>query len=1147
MKKLGNSPAIFGHPNILTFLRIMKCTIAILLLACLQVSANGFSQSRITVNLHSVEMKKALSLIERKSDFRFLYNQKLLSDLEKVEINAVNEEVTSVLDRLFENTPLSYQVLANNLVVLKPKNITLADIRVTGKVTSPTGEGIPGVSVSVKGSTVGTSTDAAGNFAITVPENATLVFSSVGFETQEVPVNNRTAIDVSMKESSGRSMDEVVVIGYGTASKRDLTGSIVKIAGKEVADKPNTNPVASLQGKVAGLSVVNSGTPGKEPDIRVRGTSSIGQVRPLYVVDGIFQDNINYINPNDIESIEVLKDPSSLAIFGVRGATGVIAITTKKARAGQTLISFSQNYGFKKLTDKIEMVDAEGFKTLFAQERLNNGVTDPYDYTGLTANTDWIDAVTRTGVFNATNLNIAASSEKNRFAFGIGYNYDEGIIKNQQLKRLTLALTDEFKLNKAIKVGVNFNAQRQNNPYDATWALDAARKVSPIFTDQTRNIPVRNPYGNDTINMDIYSGLDVGLQSAGVVNPLLQLENEWNTVRDVEYRTVGSIFAEISFLKNFTFRSTGYADISNQNKRIYEPRYYQYNPRTLIPELTQVTTSVEEQDNTLRRFQQDHILTFKKDFGDHGLTLTGGFTTVYNSTFKRTGKVSQPDAALPTSLPIPNDPRFWYLSNGFEDPNSQLANSFQTEGSTVSYLARALYNFQGKYFLNASFRNDASSRLPENTRNQQFWAVGAAWEIGKEDFMSGQNIIDALKLKGSVGVLGNQGAIDQTRDPSDNLYVLDNPFYPNLLTGQSAVFHTSVYPSATEAYQANPDLKWETIDAWEVGVEGVAFKNRLSFEANYFHRTTNDLLTFITARPGGLKPALINGGSIRNTGVELSAAWTQNITEDFNVGIGGNITFLKNKVLSLNSLLPGGLLIRAFQNNGSAEARTVAGRPIASFWGYVVEGIYQTNADIDKSPSAADLGAYRPGDFKFKDVNGDGVITTEDRTFIGNPTPDFTYGASVNASWKGLSLAVDFNGVYGNEIFRTWGSLESPFQRVNYAGDKIGAWHGPGTSNWVPLVSQGDRFNYNGSTYNIEDGSYFRIRNIQLGYGIPNDLLSKVYLKSARVFVNVQNLKTFKNNLGYSPEYTGDATAFGFDNADGALPIVTTFGLNVTF
>jgi len=1113
-----------------------------MLLACLQVSANGFSQSRITVNFHSVEMKRALSLIERKSDFRFLYNQKLLSDLEKVEINAVNEEVTSVLDRLFENTPLSYQLLANNLVVLKPKNTVVADIRVTGKVTSPTGEGIPGVSVSVKGSSVGTSTDAAGNFTLTAPEGATLVFSSVGFESQEVPVNNRTSIDVQMKESTGRSMDEVVVIGYGTASKRDLTGSIVKIQGKEVADKPNTNPVSSLQGKVAGLSVVNSGYVGKEPDVRVRGTSSIGQVKPLYVVDGIFQDNINYVNPNDIESIEVLKDPSSLAIFGVRGATGVIAITTKKAKAGQTIISFSANYGFKDLVDKIDMVDAAGFKTLFAQERLNNGVTDPYDYTGLDANTNWIDAVTRTGNFAGANLNISSSTEKNRFAFGIGYNLDEGIIKNEELKRLTLALTDEFKINKAIKMGVNLNFQRQNNPYDATWVLDAARKVAPIFSDQTKRLNVRDPYGIDTIPMDLYSGLDVGLQSAGVVNPLVALENEWNKVIDVEYRTVGSVFAEITFLKHFTWRSTGYADISNQNKRTYEPRYYQYNPRTLVPEIVQEATSVKEEDNTWRKYQQDHVLTYKKDFGDHGLSVTGGFTTYYSGTFKRTGQVSQPDPSLPTSLAIPDDKRFWYLRNGFEDPSSQQAFSEQSDYATVSYLARALYNYQGKYYLNASFRNDASSRLPEHTRDQQFWALGAAWEITKENFMGGQNIFDALKLKGSVGNLGNQGAVRVT----DGV-VLNNPFYPNLTLGQSAVFGTTVYPSASEEYQANPNLEWETITAWEVGVEGVAFKNRLNFEVNYFDRKTQNLLTYIDARPGGLKDILQNGGELKNTGVEISAAWNQTINEDFSFGVSGNITFIKNEVLALNQDLPGGLIIRGFQNNGSAEARTVAGHPIGSFWGYVVEGLYQSQADIQKSPNAGSIGAYRPGDFKFKDVNGDGVISADDRTFIGNPTPDFTYGTSVNASWKGLSLSVDFNGVYGNEVFRTWGSLESPFQRVNYAADKLGAWHGAGTSNWVPIISQGDRFNYNGSTYNIEDGSYFRIRNIQLGYMVPNNLVAKASMKSARVFVNIQNLKTYKNNLGYSPEFGGDATAFGFDNADGALPVVTTFGLNVSF
>jgi TonB-linked SusC/RagA family outer membrane protein len=1139
MKKIGNVPRLLGHPNILTFLRIMKCTIAIMLLACLQVSANGFSQNRITVNLKSVEMRKVLALIEKKSDYRFLYNQKLLSELGRVEITAVNEEVTSILDRMFERTPLSYQVLANNLVVLKAKNTYLADIRVTGRVTSPTGEGIPGVSVTVKGSSVGTSTDASGNFALTAPENATLVFSSVGFETQEVQIQSRTTLAITMRESTGRSMDEVVVIGYGTASKRDLTGSIVKISGREVADKPNTNPVSSLQGKVAGLSVVNSGTPGKEPDIRVRGTSSIGQVHPLYVVDGIFQDNINYISPNDIESIEVLKDPSSLAIFGVKGATGVIAITTKKARAGQTLINLSANYGFKKLTDKIDFVNAEQFKTLFAQERATDGTTDPYNYDGLTSNTDWIDAVTRTGKFSANNLSISSSSEKNRFAFGIGYNIDQGIIKHEELKRLTLSLADEFKLNKAIKIGLTFNASRQNNPYDATWVLDAARKVIPIFSDQPKTLNVKNLYGLDTIPMTVYSALDVGLQTAGVVNPLLALENEWDKTKNIEYRTVGSLYGEVTFLKFFNWRSTVYADISNLNKRVYTPLYYAYNPRTGDPEIYSQVTRLAEDDQTWRKFQQDHVLTFKKDFGDHGLTLTGGFTTYYFSNFNRFGRVSQAQGI--TALPIPNDPRFWYVSSGFQDPLTTQSTSSQTEWATVSYLARALYNFQGKYYLNASFRNDGSSRLPEATRDQQFWALGAAWEISKEDFMAGQNYVDFLKLKGSVGVLGNQSATNAEGVP------LDYPFYPNLQTGQNAVFGTNVYTAARQEYIANPDLKWETVSAWEAGVEANAFRNRLHFEGNYFNRKTNDLMTFVNRSSIGLSPELINGGSLLNRGVELAAAWTQDITEDLNFSIGGNITFLKNEVLSLSEELPTGVLIRGFQNNGSAEARTIPGHPIASFWGYVVEGLYQSNVDVEKSPSAVSIGAYGPGDFKFKDVNGDGVITSDDRTFIGSPTPEFTYGTSVNVAWKGLSLAVDMSGVYGNEVFRTWGSLESPFQRTNYSADKLGAWHGPGTSNWVPVISQGHRFNYNGSTFNIEDGSYFRIRNIQIGYAVPNSLVSRAYLKGARVFVNVQNLKTFKNNLGYSPEFTGDATAFGFDNADGALPIVTTFGLNVSF
>ena len=1121
----------------------MKLTCALILIACLHVSAGTYSQDRITLKLGSADIKKVLAAIEKRSDYRFLFNESVMANKPKVSVNVTNAEITSVLNDICLNNGIAYHILKNNLIVLKEASlgfeIAIPDITVTGKITGATGEPLSGVSVTIKGTQTGTTTDAQGNYSLTVPdENVVLVFSYVGFSTQELRVGTQTTINVTMVAST-QAMDEVVVIGYGTASKRDLTGSIVKISGREVADKPNTNPVASLQGKVAGLSVVNSGTPGKAPDIRIRGTSSIGQVQPLYVVDGIFNDNIDYLNPNDIESIEVLKDPSSLAIFGVRGATGVIAITTKRAKAGQVTVNFNTSFGFKKLVDKIDLADAAQFQELFAEERANNGVTAPFDYVGLTANTDWIDAVTRTGKFNNNNLSISGGSERNRFNFGLGYVTDEGIIRHEKLQRWLLSLSDEFKLSKAIKLGVNFNASRQNNPYDATWVLDAARKVIPQVSPGTKNFFVKNPYGPDSLNLDIYSGLDVGLQSSGVVNPLIQLENEWDKTKNIEYRTVGSVFGELAFLKYFTFRSTLYADVSNINKRVYTPLYYAYNPKDDKPYLYSQTTRIQEDDQDYKKFQQDHVLNFKKNFGDHGITATGGFTTYYFGNFNRTGKASQGTGA--TALPIPDDERFWYVTNGFQDPSTTSVSSSQSEYSTVSFLGRILYNFNNKYYLNASFRDDASSRLPEANRHQQFWAVGAAWEISKENFMDNQQIFDFLKLKASIGVLGNQTASRLDGTP------LNYPFYPNLNTGSNAVFGTNVYTAADPEYIPNPDLKWETVDAKEIGIELNAFDNRLHFEANYFRKTTNDLMTYVDRSALGLKNKLVNGGSLRNTGQEFMASWNQSFGPDILLNVGGNITFQDNEVLSLSSDLPTGVLIRAFQNNGSAESRTQPGLPIGSFYGYVVEGIYQSNADIQKSPPATSLGSYRAGDFKFADVNGDGIISADDRTVIGNPTPDFIYGGSINLTWKGLTLGIDVVGVYGNEIFRTWGSLESPFQRVNYAGDKVNRWHGPGTSNWVPIISQADRFNYNGSTYNIEDGSYFRLRNIQLGYGLPQNIISRANIKNLRVFLNVQNLKTWKNNYGYTAEFGGDATAFGYDNAGGAIPVVGTIGLNVTF
>jgi len=1030
---------------------------------------------------------------------------------------------------------LSIKLMLIMLLAAALQSSVHAQTPVSGTVTDSSGKPLAGVSVQKKNSKIGTVTNTQGVYTINAASTDVLVFSYVGYEPQNVSVGNRTTVDISLSSASAQ-LNEVVVIGYGTAQKRDLTGSITTVSGKEVADKPNANPVASLQGKVTGLSVVNNGTPGAAPDIRIRGTVSIGQVHPLYVVDGILNDNIDYLNPNDIESIEVLKDPSSLAIFGVRGATGAIVITTKKAKAGQTVITLNGSYGFKKLVDPIQMVDADGFNTLYKEENDNNTVPTP-DYSFLTANTNWIDAVTRTGNFSNNSLNISSSTEKNRFVMSLGYIYDEGIILRQKLQKMTASISDEVKLNNVIKVGFIINTARTNNPYDASSILDDARKVMPQVSANTQPYKVLNPYGTDSLTEYLYSGLDQALQNSGVVNPILELQNTWNKTVNLEYRNVGSIYADITPLKHLNFRSTFYADMSTVDYRQYQPLYYAANPVDNTPYLYSQSTQVNENNQTYKKFQQDEILTYTNTFGEHHLNLTAGFTTYYFGNFNRGGTAKT--APPPTGVPIPNDPRFWYINNYFQDNSLTLATGSQYERTTVSELARVIYNFRNKYFFNASFRNDASSQIPKKNRNQQFWAVGAAWDISKEAFMANQKIINYLKIKGTAGVLGNQSStyLDGTPIPY--------PFYPTLTTGTAAVFGTDVYNAADQSYIANPGLHWETVEDIEGGLELNAFNNRLHFEATYYSKKTKDLMTFVDRSSIGLKPELINGGSIKNWGEEFLATWNQSLNSDFSIALSGNITFMKNKVLALAADLPSGVIDQSRENNGAADSRTAPGQPIASFYGYEQIGIFQSYADIIKSPSQSSLGQVRPGDRKYADLNSDGVIDANDRTFIGNPSPDFIYGTSVTLTYKNLTLDIDGQGVYGNEVFRVWNSLESPFQRVNYAAFQLNRWHGAGTSNWEPIISQKDRVNYQGSTYNIEDGSYFRLRNIQLSYNINS--LSALHIRGIRLYANAQNLKTWKHNKGYTAEFGGSATSFGYDAAGGAIPYIITFGFAATF
>ncbi len=1097
-------------------IRLMKLLTVFLVAACLQVSARGNAQ-KVTMRENNISLQKVFEEIRKQTGYQFFYADEAMKAARPVSISVKAASVEQVLDICLKNQPLDYTISENTIVIKRvsggvaPTAEKPADkdpeIVVSGVVTDEKGQPMTGVSVTVKGTTTGTTTNAEGRFSLTVPDDAVLIFSYVGYESNEVTVNGRSTINVSLKPEDS-PLERVVVVGYGTQRKRDLTGSISSVKGEEVARMPATNPISSLQGKVPGLTIANSGRAGSSPVVRIRGVNSPNTASPVYVVDGILHDNIDFLNPADIETIDVLRDPSSIAIYGLRGANGVIAVTTKKASRGQTRINLQSIVGMQRVQDRISITDAEGFKKLYTAQLANLGA-QPFDYSNYTANTDWQDLVLQDAFMTTNNLSISNSGEKSTTYLNLGYTNQEGVLKNDRFERYLIRLNEEIRFNNNIKVGGDLTGYHyKSNPPAAsvTHALWAA-PIVPIQYDE-----------NTYYSMPSFQRAQVG-------NPMATLRrNDRNSINK-GYRVIGSLFAEIKFLRNFTWKSTVYTDLGFANSRSYSQLPFSFmnlgengNPTTITYD-NAAKTSVTQEQSESKRFQQDHTLTFDKRFGNgHSINAVAGITTIYsNSSFVN-------GMRRDTSINIPDDPDFWYL--GIVNVNNPISNGGGgSENSLIGSFARVSYSYKGKYLLNGTVRRDGSSKFAPGNRWGTFGSVGAGWVISQEEFFNGlSRQIDFLKLRAAWGSTGNSNGIP------------DNFWRPGIQNASTAIFGDNIYSSIQAAYIPDPNLHYEVVKGIDLGFDIRLLDNRLNAEVTFYDRTTTDLLTPLTL-PNDTRSYYTNLGKITNKGIEVSAGWSDKLGSELGYTVSANFSYNKNKVNSIGDNINFQLV-----GNGGVNL-TTTGQSIGYFYGYTQVGVYQSTADLAKQPSFANS---LPGDIAYADKDGDGVITPADRGYIGSPFPSYNFGTSISLDYKGFDLLFEGQGAAGHKIYTQ--RRTATFAVLNYETMRLNAWTGPGTSNIEPILDNTRGNNFLMSTYYLEPGDFFRIRTLQLGYTLPNRMMSKAGIQKARVYLSAQNLKTWSRVTGYSPEpLIGSILGGGADNGAYPVPAIYSFGINLTF
>lgn len=1106
----------FKNPRFKQIFRIMRIS-TFLLMVCVFCSyaGNAHSQNaKVSIRMNNVKLDKILNEIENQTDYLFIYNNQV--DINKItSVKVKNEAVAQVLDRILSGTGINYELEGTHIILtteaIKDLHAQQQAKTVTGTVTDVNGEPIIGANIRIKGTTTGTITDIDGNFSIEAEPQSVIEVSYIGYLTQETVINNQKSIRFLLKEDT-KTLDEVVVIGYGVQKKADLTGSVANINTEKLNTQSNANIGQALQGKIAGVDIVSQGgAPGSGTRIMVRGIGTLNNASPLYIVDGMYMNSIDHINPNDIASIDVLKDASSAAIYGSRAANGVIIVTTKEGSntEGKPIIDLSVNLGISTASKFLDMLDAKGWAevTTIARQAIGKPALDMATDLANKPDNDWQDIMFRPALMQNYNLSVKGGGKYSTYYTGLGYFNQDGIVKGTNYQRYNIQSKNDYKrgmFSAGTNLIISFSHDKPLHQELRGGMIGTILQSVPTLEkyDDTREGGYGGTYG-DVVN---------------IPHPLAIIDDNIMDRYNENVKIFANLYAQIELFKGLKYKLNLTPDFSFE-------RYKNYLNKYDFGLATNSITQLTERQRRRRNILVENLLTFDRTFGEHKISALAGYT-YQDSRFRHI-------QAYGEGLP-----------QGLEEIDAATTNR-SNEGNSwrsvlTSILGRVFYSYQNKYLFTATIRRDGSSKFGKNNRYGYFPSFSLGWNVAEEKFMENVHWLDQLKLRGGYGVLGNQ-EIDNYQYSST---ITTGINYPD---GNGGLLQ-GAFPKNF----ANPDIKWEETAMTNVGIDFMAFNNRLSLTADYYVKNTKDILLTvpIPISSGGANDPIRNAGKIRNNGFEFNLGWMDQPNPDISYGINLIGSFNKNKVIAMGS--ESGSIKGGSTNQNITTSETKAGYPIGGYWLISTAGYFNSQEEVDAYAKDGKKiqPAAEPGDIKFVDANNDGVINDDDRVFQGSPFPDFTFALNGNMRYKNFDLSIGLQGVLGNKIYNaTRQTLEDVTKGSNFLASCLDYWTPENKNASHPRLTWDDpnRNTRAESDRYLENGSYLRLRSVQLGYTFPQTWF-KGAIQHARVYINAENLFTITSYSGYSPDVNADNANYrGFDNF--IYPTNRTFmlGLNVTF